>query len=101
MSKNHNNNLYNTLLSLSRNILFYQKIQLSDTFETRIYLMFIHFSLMMIVSKKKNLKFDQKSYDYLFQSIEYNLRELGFGDVSVNKSKSLMKKILKLMKKSF
>ena len=33
--KNHNNNLYNTLLSLSRNIFFYQKIQLSDTFETR------------------------------------------------------------------
>ncbi len=56
--------------------------------------MFIHFSLMMIVSKKKNLKFDQKSYDYLFQSIEYNLRELGFGDVSVNKKMKDFNKIL-------
>ena len=35
---------YNTLLSLSRNIFFYKKINLKDTFETRIYLMFIHFS---------------------------------------------------------
>ena len=41
------------LLSLSRNILFYQKIKLSDVFETRIYLMFVHFSLMMIIFKKK------------------------------------------------
>ena len=90
----HNNDLYNTLLSLSRNIFFYKEIKLPDTFETRIYLMFIHFSLMMIVSKKKNLKFDQKSYDYLFQSIEYNLRELGFGDVSVNKKMKDFNKIL-------
>ena len=51
--KMHNNDLYNTLLSLSRNIFFYKEIKLPDTFETRIYLMFIHFSLMMIVSKKK------------------------------------------------
>ena len=38
--KMHNNDLYNTLLSLSRNIFFYKEIKLPDTFETRIYLMF-------------------------------------------------------------
>ena len=77
--------MYNTLLSLSRNIFFYKKIKLKDTFDTRIYLMFIHFSIMMIVFKKKGKKFNQNSYDSLFHNIENNLREAGFGDVSVNK----------------
>ena len=40
---------------------------------------------MMIIYKKKGLKFNQNDYDQLFNNIEYNLRELGFGDVSVNK----------------
>ena len=92
--KKHNNNLYNTLLLLSRNIMFYNKIKLSDTFETRIYLMFLHFSIMMIISKKKGEKFDQKSYDILFFNIENNLRELGFGDVSVNKKMKEFNKLL-------
>ena len=84
-NKIHNIELYNTLLSLSRNIFFYKKINLPDSFETRIYLMFIHFSIMMIITKRKGVKFDQKSYDFLFNNIENNLRELGFGDVTVNK----------------
>ena len=92
--KAHNSSLYNTLLSLSRNIFFYKKINLSDSFETRIYLMFLHFSIMMIVSKKKGKKFDQKSYDSLFDNIEYNLREMGFGDVTVNKKMKDLNKIL-------
>ena len=52
----HNNELYNTLLTLSRNLFFYNKIKLNDTFETRIYLMFFHFSIMMIIFKKKGKK---------------------------------------------
>ena len=103
--KKHNTELYNTLLTLSRNIFFYKSINLKDTFETRIYLMFIHFSIMMIVSKKKGVKFDQKSYDILFHNIENNLRELGFGDVSVNKkmkdlNKCLYDILLKIEEKS-
>ena len=86
--------LYNTLLSLSRNIFFYKEIKLPDTFETRIYLMFFHFSIMMIISKKKRLKFNQKQYDLLFHNIENNLRELGLGDVSVNKKMKELNKIL-------
>ena len=97
--------MYNTLLSLSRNIFFYKKIGLPDTFETRIYLMFIHFSVMMIVFKNKGKKFNQKSYDSLFHNIENNLREMGFGDVSVNKkmkdfNKLLYDILLKLNKKN-
>ena len=77
-TQKHNTDLYNTLLSLSRNIFFYKKIRLTDSFETRIYLMFIHFSIMMIIYKKKGEKFNQYSYDTLFNNIENNLRELGF-----------------------
>ena len=82
------------MLVLSRNLFFYKKIGLPDTFETRIYLMFFHFSILMIVTKKKNSKFDQKTYDYIFHNIENNLRELGFGDVSVNKKMKEFNKIL-------
>ena len=39
----------------------------------------------MIIFKKKGKKFNQDSYDSLFHNIENNLREAGFGDVSVNK----------------
>ena len=69
-------------------------MKLSDNFETRIYLMFIHFSIMMIVFKKKGQKFSQKSYDSLFNNIEYDLRELGFGDVTVNKKMKDLNKLL-------
>ena len=105
ISKIHTNDLYSTLLNLSRNIFFYKKIGLPDTFETRIYLMFIHFSVMMIVFKNKGKKFNQKSYDSLFHNIENNLREMGFGDVSVNKkmkdfNKLLYDILLKLNKKN-
>ena len=66
MFKNHKNNLYNILLTLSRNIFFYKNMKLPDTFETRLYLMFIHFSIMMMVSKFKGRKFSQDAYDFFF-----------------------------------
>ena len=56
--------------------------------------MFFHFSVMMIVSKKKGKKFSQNHYDLFFRKIEYNLRELGFGDVSVNSKMKEFNKIL-------
>ena len=92
--KKHNADLYTTLLKLSRNVYFYENIKLKDSFETRIYLMFMHFSIILIVYKKKSLSFDQSAYDNLFYSIENNLRELGFGDVSVNKKMKDLNKIL-------
>ena len=90
----HTSELYNTLLTLSRNLFFYNKIKLNDTFETRIYLMFFHFSIMMIIFKKKEKKFEQSAYDSLFFNIENNLRELGYGDVAVNKKMKDLNKIL-------
>ena len=90
----HEINFYNTLLRLSRNIFFYKDIKLKDNFETRVYLMFFHFSLILIIFKEKGKKFDQKIYDNLFYNIEYNLREHGLGDVSVNKKMKELNKIL-------
>ena len=92
-TKKHNYNLYNTLLSLSRNLFFYSKINLKDTFETRIYLIFFHFSIILAVFKNKKIDFSQENYDNFFYSIENDLRELGFGDVSVNKKMKNMNKI--------
>ena len=94
MFKTHDTILYNTLITLSRNIFFYEKIKLKDLFEIRIYLMFVHFAILMIISKKKGYKFSQDAYDGVFYHIENNLRELGFGDVSVNKKMKDLNKIL-------
>ena len=92
--KEHSSNLYNILLKLSRNKFFYESTKLPDSPETRIYLMFIHFSIFMIIFKKKGAKFDQKHYDFFFHNIENDLRELGYGDVSVNKKMKDLNKIL-------
>tara|TARA_B100000941_G_scaffold233754_1_gene176318 strand:+ start:1810 stop:2304 length:495 start_codon:yes stop_codon:yes gene_type:complete len=92
-NKNHQLGLYNTLLNLSRNIFFYKELRLKDSFETRIYLMFFHYSIILLVLRKKRIKYNQQSYDDLFDSIENNLRELGFGDVSVNKKMKDLNKI--------
>ena len=56
--------------------------------------MFFHFSLILIVFKNKNIKFPQITYDNLFFSIENNLRELGYGDVAVNKKMKDLNKVL-------
>ncbi len=87
-------------MTLSRNIFFYEKVKLADSFESRIYLMLIHFSIILIIFKKKGIKFDQHSYDSFFKSIENNLRELGFGDISVNKKmKDLNKQLYDIILK--
>ena len=48
----------------------------------------------MIIFKKKGKKFNQDLYDLLFNYIENDLRELGFGNVSVNKKMKELNKIL-------
>ena len=58
---------------------------LKDSFETRINLIFVHFSLLIISFEKREKKFPQKIFDNIFLNIEYHIRELGHGDVSVNK----------------
>ena len=78
---------------LSRNIFFYKNIKLPDNFETRLYLIFVHLSILMIIYRNRDSKFNQKLYDSLFHNIENDLRELGFGDVTVNKKMKEFNKI--------
>ncbi len=54
--------------------------------------MFMHYSIILIIFRKKKYQIDQQNYNNLFKCIENNLRELGFGDISVNtKMKNLNK----------
>lgn len=66
---------------------------LKDTFNTRVYLMFMHFSIFLIIFKTKKINFPQEEYDKLFDFIENDLRESGLGDVAVNKNMKNLNKI--------
>ena len=89
--------LYNNILSLSRNKLFFTKFGLADTFQNRIYLIFMHISFLFTKIKQNKLdqkykNFYQKMFDLIFNKIEENMREMGYGDVTINKSmKTLVK----------
>jgi|TARA_B100000795_G_scaffold192233_1_gene146690 cytochrome b pre-mRNA-processing protein 3 len=92
--KTHYKPFYNKLVELSRDIFFYKKIQLKDIFETRINLIFVHLSIILIVFKEKEKNsFPQDIFDNIFLSIEYHIRELGYGDVAVNKKMKLLLRI--------
>ena len=85
------NNVYNNILLLSRNKLFYTNFSLADTFENRIHLIFLHISFIFIkIKDNKNKKltktFYQNLFDYIFHKIELNMREIGYGDTTINKN---------------
>jgi cytochrome b pre-mRNA-processing protein 3 len=89
--------LYNKILELSRNKLLYTKIGIKDTFQNRIHLIFIHVCFLFIKTKHENSKkiykeFYQKTFDLIFNKIEVDMREIGFGDTTVNKN---MKHLIK------
>ena len=91
------NILYNNILLLSRNRLFYTKFDLADTFQNRIHLMFLHISFLFIKIKqnKKNQSYQvfyQKIFDLIFNKIELNMREIGFGDTLINKNMKFLVK---------
>ena len=96
-NKSSENKLYNKILSLSRNKLFYTKMNLNDTFENRINLIFIHISFLFIKLKQKRKNhfynvFCQKIFDLIFNKVESNMREAGYGDVTVNKNMKFLVK---------
>ena len=92
--KKHNNKLYNKLIELSREKFFYEKIKLTDDFQTRILLIFFHLAIILKIAKgKKYQKKTQAVFDNIFLNIEYHIRELGYGDVAVNKKMKTLSKI--------
>jgi len=48
--------LYNYILLLSRNKLFYTKFDLADSFQNQIHLVFMHISFLFIKIKQNNEK---------------------------------------------
>ena len=91
------NILYNNILSLSRNKLFFTEFGLSDTFQNKIYLIFLHISFLFHKIKEKEQKevyktFYQKMFDLIFNKIELNMRELGYGDTIINKNMKFLVK---------
>ena len=90
--------LYNKILLLSRNKLFYTKLRLNDTFQNRINLIFFHISFLFIKIKQKDKsplykEFYQKIFDLTFKKIELNMREIGYGDATINKNMKLLIKV--------
>ena len=89
--------LYNNILSLSRNKLFFTKFDLADTFQNRIYLIFMHICFLFTKLKHNNQKtiykiFYQKMFDLIFNKIELNMREIGYGDTTINKNMKFLVK---------
>ena len=84
--KKHNS-IYNNLVKLSRNIYFYKDIKLDDKLENRVIIIFAHLSIILncLKNNKNNKTLSQEIYDNIFLNIENNLREIGHGDVTVNK----------------
>ena len=96
--KSQENKLYSKILSLSRNKLFYTKLGLVDTFQNRINLIFLHISFLFIKLKQKDKsqfykEFFQKMFDFIFNKIELNMREIGYGDMTINKNMKFLVKI--------
>ena len=92
--KKHTNKLYNKLVELSRNKFFYSDIKLADNFETRALLIFFHFIIILRLKKDNKLKKNfQDIFDNIFQNIEINIRELGYGDTKVNNTMKNLNKI--------
>ena len=57
-----------------------------DTFSDRILILLFHFAFFLRQYKGKTDKeYLQKFFDYFFRQIELSIREIGYGDVSINK----------------
>ena len=79
-------NIYNNLVNLSRNKSLFSIFTDKDTFSDRILILLFHFAFFLRNYKDNTDKeYLQKFYDYFFRQIELSIREIGYGDVSINK----------------
>ena len=78
-------NIYNNLIKLTRNKNFYNLIK-KDTFYERMIIFFFHLSFLLKNYKNKEDKENlQKFFDYCIRQIELSIREIGYGDATINK----------------
>src|SRR6056300_1661199 len=78
--------IYNNLISLTRNKKLYVSLNRNDIFSDRLYFFLLHFAFFLKNFKSdENQKKLQEIYDFNFRQLELSIREIGYGDQSINK----------------
>ena len=78
--------IYNNLINFSRNKDLYKDLNRKDSFSDRLTIFLLHFSFFLKNYKKEeNKKILQEIYDFNFRQLELSIREIGYGDQSINK----------------
>ena len=78
--------LYNNLINYTRNKNLYKNLNREDNFSDRLTLFLLHFSFFLKNYKKdENKSVLQEIYDFNFRQLELSIREIGYGDQSINK----------------
>ena len=79
-------NVYNNLVNLTRNKELYKDFKNQDTFSDRMIFFLLHFAFFLKIYKENNdKKLLQEIYDHVFRQVELSIREIGYGDQSINK----------------
>ena len=79
-------NLYNNLINFTRNKDLYRNLNREDSFSDRLTLYLLHFAFFLKNFKNdENKKILQEIYDFNFRQLELSIREIGYGDQSINK----------------
>jgi len=85
MSNNYIN-IYNNLVNLTRNKELYKYLTKEDTFSDRLLIFLFHFAFFLKAFKKSDdKKTIQNIFDFIFRHLEVSIREIGYGDASINK----------------
>ena len=78
--------IYNKLINYTRNKNLYISLDRKDQFSDRLTLFLLHFSFFLKNYKNDENKLKlQKIYDFNFRQLELSIREIGYGDQSINK----------------
>ena len=78
--------VYNNLINFTRNKDLYKNLKRDDNFSDRLTLFLLHFSFFLKNFKnEENKKILQEIYDFNFRQLELSIREIGYGDQSINK----------------
>ena len=78
--------IYNNLINFTRNKELYKNLGREDVFSDRLTLFLLHFSFFLKNFKNNENKIIlQEIYDFNFRQLELSIREIGYGDQSINK----------------
>ncbi len=74
------------MVNLTRNKNLYKDFKNQDTFSDRLIFFLLHFAFFLKEYKtQKDKDILQEIYDYIFRQMELSVREIGYGDQSINK----------------